>query len=181
MTMSEPDDFSKPDDFGDNPELDPRTFRLTRRGRAADPDFAQVEHLYRRCLATEQDPGDPERLFPDQISFYPDWSVNREKFSRPEDVLYPGFLNWGIAAFQVQDIPAPYQTEGNVTYHWTAQHVPLEDNYPHTEVWTHKNNFHLGNPKTEAEPSPPKLPSTVKKYFRTVLSERARIIHPPVL
>lgn len=169
---------SEPANLEDQSESARRAFRLARRERAVDPDFAVKEHLYRRCPATELDPGDSERLFPDQISFYPDWSVNRGKFSEPKDVLSPNFWSWGVAVFQVKDIPSPCTTGGNVTYHWEAQHQPLEENYPHTEIWTHKNTVHLGNPKTETDANPPKLSATVKKHFRTVLSERARVIFP---
>lgn len=169
MTTSEPDEL----------ESDSRAFRLNRRGRAADTDFTPTEQLYRRCPVTELDPADPERLFPNLISFYPDWSVNRQKFSEPEDVLYPDYLGWGVAAFQVKDIPSPMKTEGNVAYHWDVQHQPSEENYSHTEIWTYKHGTHLANPKAETDPKPPDLPKTIKKYFRTVLSERARIICAP--
>ena len=169
MPISEPDEL----------EPDSRASRLAQRGRAAVLDFTPEERLYRRCPISELDPADPERLFPDTISFYPDWSVNRGKFSEPEDVLYPEYLGWGVAAFQIKDIPEPYETEGKITYRWDAQHQPLEENYSHTEIWTYKDGTHLANPKTEADPKPPKLSNTVKKYFRTVLSERARVICAP--
>ena len=151
MTTSEPDEH-KPDS---------RAFRLNRRGRAAVSDFAPEERLFRRCLVSDLDPADPERLFPDLISFYPD------------------YLGWGIASFQVKDIPSPMKTEGNTPYHWDAQHQPWEENYSHTEIWTYKDGTHLAKPKAETDPKPPKLPNTVKKYFRTALSERAHIICAP--
>ena len=163
----------------DETEPDRRAFRLAPRGRAAVSDFTPEERLFRRCLVSDLDPADSERLFPNSISFYPDWSVNRGDFSEPEDVLYPDYLGWGIAAFQVKDIPSPMKTEGNIPYHWDAQHQPLDENYSHTEIWTYKGGTHLANPKAETDPKPPDLPKTVKKYFRTVLSERARIICAP--
>ena len=57
-------------------------------------------------------------VYPSAIRF-PDFSVNREEFSEPEDVLlhnYPDCLGWGIAAFRVKDLPLPVQTEKNTEY-----------------------------------------------------------------
>ena len=49
---------------------------------------------------------------PARIRFFPDASVNRGKYSEPEDVLIPGWLGWGIAAFTVVEIPAQLVSEG---------------------------------------------------------------------
>ena len=147
---------------------DDRALLLARRGRMVDPEFFPVEHLYRRCTVNE---ADNERLFPSEIKFCPDWSVNREKYSQPTDVLYPSYDEMRVAAFQVRDIPAETQSGGSVSYKWDVQHQPLEDNYSHSEVWTYKNNDHY----TKSD-----LPTGVKKHFRTALSERAHIIYPPV-
>ena len=157
MTTFEPDEL----------ESESRASRLNRRGRAADPEFTPTEQLYRRCTVNE---ADNNRLFPSEIKFCPDWSVNREKYSQPQDVLYPGYDELGVAAFQVGDIPAGMLSGGNTDFRWDAQHQPLEDNYAHSELWTYKNGEH----HTKSD-----MPSGVKKYFRTTLSERARIIYPP--
>ena len=45
--------------------------------------------------------------------------------------------------------------------------------------WTYKDGTHIANQKTETDPKPPNLSKTVKKYFRTLLSERARVIRAP--
>lgn len=71
----------------DNETID-RAARMARRGRPVDLNFLADEMLYLRCANSSLNPAHPSRLFPDQIRFYPDQSVNRGKYSEPEDVLH---------------------------------------------------------------------------------------------
>lgn len=153
-----------------NPSDSERLKRMGRQGRPIDSEFLPDELLYLRCANSSLDPIDNQRLFPDQIKFYPDQSVNRGKYSEPEDVLHPNYLDFGIARFQVQHVPLELSSDGEVNYQWTIEHQPEELNYAHSEIWTHKNRQHITDPK---------LPTGIKKQFRQILSERAEVIKQP--
>lgn len=131
--------------------------RLKRRGREADQEFSLGERLFRRV--TPRHPLDSEGfVLPPGVPL-PDLSVNREKYSEPEDVLigYPDAI--GVAAAVVGDIPA--EIEG---YEFRAVHDPEEDNYSHTEIRTFRNEKRVRR----------KPPSLVRKAFR--LSFRLKVL-----
>lgn len=140
--------------------------RLLRQGRIVDRQFDSSERLYHRCQLRHID---SERLLPEAIRF-PNFSVNRSKYSEPEDVLLPNYQDWGIAAFEVIDIPESQSTDTNTEYSWRVEHDPLDENYAHSEVRTFKNSVYTENLK---------VPTTIKKEFRQILSDRARVIHKP--
>lgn len=75
--------------------------RLKQYDRPAVQEFDPQERLFQRFNELIEEGG---HLYPAQVRF-PDFSVNRECFSEPEDVLLPIYLNWGIIAFKVEDIP----------------------------------------------------------------------------
>lgn len=155
---------------------DDRVSRMSRQDRPIDSDFQTTEFLYRRCVAKDIDPQYPDRLYPDQIAFYPNWSVNREKYSEWDDVLYPDHIDCGVARFRMKDVPARLESEGGIWFHWEIRHQPLEDNYAHSEVWSFKDMIHIPNDDNQNV----KLPVLVKKRFRQLLSERAKVIRGPV-
>jgi hypothetical protein len=144
-----------------------RPERMYRAGRSLDQDFDESELLYKRCLAEHIE---EERLLATAISF-PDWSVNRAKYSEPEDVLIPDYLDWGIAAFEVGNVPKSLISPGNVKYDFRVEHDPVEDNYSHSEVRTYKDEHH----DKKLDPN-----KTVKKRFRQILSEKTVIIRQPL-
>jgi hypothetical protein len=140
---------------------------MFRKDRPVDIEFDPSEDLYYRCRV-EHVAGD--RLLPQAIRF-PDFSVNRSKYSEPEDVLIPAYSNWGISAFKVGDLPPEQQTDSTTpVYSWQVVHDPIEDNYSHSEVRSYKNGTYS---KTLD------VPKTMKKFFRQVLSDRAHIIKTP--
>jgi hypothetical protein len=139
---------------------------MFRRDRPVDENFDVAEALYYRCQAQHVD---GHQLLPEAIRF-PNFSVNRSKYSEPEDVLIPSYHNWGIATFGVRDLPEPESTDEKTEYEWQVVHDPLEDNYAHSEVRTFKN-------RTYSEDL--KVPTTIKKKFRQILSERIIITHQP--
>jgi hypothetical protein len=59
---------------------------------------------------------------------------------------------------------------GGVTIEFRVEHVPLADNYAHSEVRAFKDGRY--DPKL-------KIPQSVKKEFRYLLSEKTRIIRYP--
>jgi hypothetical protein len=147
---------------------DSRPGRMYRQDRLVDPEFAPSEDLYYRCQAQHVA---ESRLLPTALRF-PDFSVNRAKYSEPEDVLVPSYSSWGIASFQVKDIPPAQSSDVDTVYTWNVIHDPNENNYSHSEVRTYKNGHYAKNLS---------VATTVKKAFRQILSDRARIIkHPDV-
>jgi hypothetical protein len=145
---------------------DSRPGRMYRQDRLVDPEFAPSEDLYYRCQAQHVA---ESRLLPTALRF-PDFSVNRAKYSLPEDVLIPDYQTWGIAAFQVKDIPPDQKSDASTTYTWGVIHDPNVDNYAHSEIRTYKNGYYAKNLDVS---------KTVKKAFRQILSDRARIIKQP--
>lgn len=147
-----------------------RARRMEKQNRPTDAEFLPDELLYLRCANSSLDPANTRRLFPDQIRFYPDQSVNRGKYSEPEDVLHPNYLDFGIARFQVQHVQLELSSGGEINYQWTIEHKPEENNYAHSEIWTYKDKQHITDSK---------LPTGIKKQFRQMLSERAEVIKQP--
>lgn len=147
---------------------DNRPERMYRDGRPVDDNFDDNEHLYNRFKKEFIDQG---KFSPMGVKF-PDWSVNREKYSDPEDVLIPDFLDWGIAQFKVSDIPntVPSPPQSDVKYTFKVKHDPAEDNYSHSEVRSYKNEEHTR--KIEVN-------KTVKKFFRQLIAEKTVIIKQP--
>lgn len=133
--------------------------RLQRQGRAPDPEFLPSERLFRRVPASALDDD-----YPLEASIrFPDFSVNREKYSFLEDVVlnHPGF---GILVFRVADVP-PRLSDDRRTFSFRVEHVPEEDNYAHSEVRTYCDG--------ERGITPPR---SVRREFR--LRKVAVLSHP---
>jgi hypothetical protein len=139
---------------------------MYRSGRPVDMNFDDNENLYNRFRKEYLAEG---KFLPTGIKF-PDWSVNREKYSEPEDVLIPDFHEWGIAQFKVGDVPDTLPSPGDIKFDFKVEHDPVEDNYSHSEVRSYKNGQHTR--KIEVN-------RTVKKTFRQILSEKIVIVKEP--
>ena len=73
-------------------------------------------------------------------------SVNRGSLSPPWWVRYMEGRNpstgesevtltdWGVIGFRVRDIPAKLMDKGIFTYEFRVHHVPVKNNYAHSEV-----------------------------------------------
>lgn len=145
--------------------------RLIQRDRLIDDQFEGDELLYHR-FPKLLDVGD--QIYPSTIRF-PNFSVNRSKYSESFDVLIPEYFDWGIYSFQVQDIPDPYSTTGGkdneTLYEFYAEHVPLKDNYSHSEVRVSKDGIYDEEMKIKNK--------ILKKTFRFKLSDKATILKYP--
>src|SRR5947207_1350946 len=74
----------------------------------------------------------------------PDMSVNRSKYGRPEWLLLLDSRDgWGVAAFQVADIPSELVHQGVIRFTFRPFHRPFKHNYPHSEVWAFENGVHI--------------------------------------
>ena len=103
------------------------------------------------------------------IPFDSAMSVNRSKYSEPGDVLYslyPKYIDWGVAEFRVEDLPASLESEDESVFEWKVEHAPEEGNYAHSEVRTYRNGIYSRGL------DPPKL---VKKRFRLIMSDRIKL------
>lgn len=143
---------------------------------AADPEFEPEEYLYLRlkpaCWTGE---APIVQALLNHVRF-PAFSVNRGKYSKPEDVLQPEQSNWGIGSFRVGEIPGPlYQERKDLgdesdadKYTFGAVHLPEHDNYAHSEVQSSCNGVR------NVQPS-----KTVKLEFRSRLRERIHVLKAP--
>lgn len=140
---------------------------LLKKGRAADPEFAPEELLFRRFNQDHFIDG----LFTNiGLPFSRPPSVNREKYSAAAEVLFSAtgeFEGWGVLAFAVFELPEPIAISDQ-EYTLTPRHMPLEENYAHSEIWCIRGGAeeHVDAPKT------------VKKFFRVQLSRRSRVVVP---
>jgi hypothetical protein len=97
-------------------------------------EIDSTERLYRRVSPDQW--GDPHPEI-DALDV-PNMSVNRgEPIGDPLWVLLEGdeCAEWGIVYFVAGDIPARMPHADGSVYTFRAEHVPLDDNYPHAEVW----------------------------------------------
>jgi hypothetical protein len=145
-----------------------RPERMYQRGRVEDPEFDPGELLYRRYLKEHWIDG----TFSNTGFSFPKQSVNREKYSEPEDVLFlpDGTSNaeMGVLEFAVRDIPPTLQ-HGGPAFLFFPKHVPIEANFSHSELWCDRAE----RTGEYVEPN-----STVKKLLRTKLSQRVIIRIP---
>lgn len=139
--------------------------RMLRNGRPEDQVFAPEEILFRRYI---KDHWVENLIVPAHFSF-PRPSVNRQKYSEPEDAISAadGSLDgYGVLEFEVRGIPAQLADGQGTMYRFFASHVPNEENFSHSEIWCSIGNQN----QNQAVPS-----SSVKKKFRTMLSQHVRV------
>jgi hypothetical protein len=145
---------------------------MLRNGRVADQDFSEpAEPLYHRCCRDMLDPK-CERILGAKV-VYKNMSVNRGRYSEPEDVIFDHPM-WGIIGWTVADIPSnvvPPQGRGD-PFSFRPAHVPEELNYAHSEVWAFKNGRRIEKPDPSTE---------VKKLFRQIMSDRSRVLRVPAV
>src|SRR4029077_13323918 len=130
-----------------------------------DPVFSPDERLFR--AVPRKDLTADGRLLPPAIEF-PDFSVNRERYSLPEDVLLVR-PSWGIVAFAVRDVPAELADLEGKRYEFRVEHVPEEENYSHSEVRTYREGQRSGK-----EP-----PKKLRTLFRLMLFPKVVVLKEP--
>lgn len=132
-----------------------------------DPDFEPHEALYRRIQPGLYPFTEPlSQAIMQKLITFPDCSVNRSKYSKPEDVLEPDYLQWGILQFLVQDVPIRLQ-DGDSISTFKVVHCPLLENYAHSEIQSFKGDI-------LKEPS-----KTLKTRFRDEIAKKARVQRIP--
>jgi len=151
--------------------------RLLINGREPVQEFDPAEKLYFR-FQVNYFSGSESRIPVAAIKF-PDFSVNRELFSAPSDVLIPHWLKWGIVEIREGGVPKslPVSQQGKAaarTVDFQTIHDPIGveheyfpqptqqfENYAHCEI----RAFESGERLTQD------IPKSVKKLFRTKLSD----------
>lgn len=135
---------------------------MRRHGRPEDTDFQPREKLFRRYTRSHYMNGQFSNT---GFAFTSPQSVNRQKYSEPADVCFSEadeFAGWGVLSFRVDDLP-PAFPDDQPQYTFFPKHIPLEDNYAHSEVWCDTI------PACGEYVKPSKQ---VRKLFRAVLSQR---------
>lgn len=143
-------------------------YRLLRR---EDQDFPQDELLYYRFKDhgyTRNGAPTLRQIIKEQLRF-PDTSVNREKYSQPEDVLWPEYFNWGVLAFPVRAVLVELMSGDGRTFRFVVQHDPLWNNYSHSEIRIHESGSRMTKKPTKA----------VRREFRGRVSGEACLVKRP--
>lgn len=141
---------------------------MYRKGRGIDRGILPRHCLYFRV---QREDLIGNRINPGRIRAS-DTSVNWSKYSLPWDVVFD-YKGAGIARFMVRDVPKILPTTvagGTKEHHFRPVHDPLEENYSHCEIRCFKEGEHHTSGK---------LPVTVKKEFRQILSDRAYVLMLP--
>jgi hypothetical protein len=143
--------------------------RMVQAGRGADHGFLPRHRLYRRCKSDEVI---EDRLSPPSIKLE-NLSTNWSKYSKSFDVIfdYPGY---GIGRLFVRDLPGNLPVSHPpgtpiMAHAFRPQHVPLPDNYAHSEIWVYRAGQRLNRVTS----------SVVKKEFRQIISDRSYVILQP--
>jgi hypothetical protein len=114
--------------------------RVYRNERDTDQEFGTEEFLYRRFPKSSL----VNNGWPTPLTFTLEEksgvSVNRSRYSLPQDVLEPDCCNGNhrpgmvVLEFQVRDLPERIATDGR-EYLFVPKHVPYECCYAHSEIW----------------------------------------------
>jgi hypothetical protein len=138
-----------------------------RNGDPEDQEFAEGELLFRRYKAEYFPNG---RLLPAAFRF-PRVSFNREKYSKPEDVLHPDCCDgqkledgWGVLECSPTNLPTPIDGQDGRTFQFEPIHKPLKCCYAHTEVCCKTGGEFVDEPSKK-----------VRETFRVRLAERMTV------
>ena len=141
--------------------------RVHKNKRPVDIDFDPEELLYRRMSEKDFVEGEP---FASALQFgaTTGHSVNRGRYSEPQDVLEPDCCAGGIregflvVSFQVREIPEKLDTDDGRKFYFRMKHDPEETCYPHSAIWCNQQGDISANYE---EP-----PRTIKNRFRAEIA-----------
>lgn len=145
-------------------------------GRPVIPDFPPEERLYRRVRPEDWDDG---HIALDAIEL-PDMSVNRSSLGPAWWARIVGetrYEGWAVVGFQVGDIPEPMLHQGVETFSFKPAHVPLKNNYPHSEVRCYVGDGHGAPVHVDGKKTP--LPHDVLQRWRERLRRRLKTVIRP--
>jgi hypothetical protein len=117
---------------------------LLQGGRTPDPIFSPEEELFIRFRQIDGS----GKVAISEIR-YVDQSGNGSKYCyRPRYILLPNYDNWGYGAIRIKDIldiPGIITKISGVNNSCEVTHMPLTDNYSHSEIWTFRNGVRVTN------------------------------------
>jgi hypothetical protein len=117
---------------------------LLQGGRTPDPIFLPEEEFFIRFKQIDGS----GNVAISEIR-YVDQSGNRSKYcSRPSYILLPNYDNWGYGSISIKDIldiPEIITAKSGETNPCEVAHMPLTDNYSHSEIWTYRNGVRVTN------------------------------------
>jgi len=156
-----------------------RPHRMRRRRRAIDPAFAAEELLYMRWRNCHLTRGHLDI----SVIGFPDQSVNREKYSKPGDVLIaePGnkasgkWIYYGVLSFSVDSVPRCLQEGDRVVCELSVEHDPVEHNYAHSEIRAYIAGKRVTKENRE------RIPKKVRKEYRLAIMNNMEIVSRPVI
>lgn len=127
-----------------SPETEAYYERAHRNGRDPDQHFDLAERLFRRYPKDSLVDGRPVPLV---MQFDSGVSLNREKFSEPQDVLEPdccdGRQRHGhvVLVLRLSNVPNAISTQDHSgrVFQFRLKHTPRETCYPHSEVWCNQS------------------------------------------
>jgi hypothetical protein len=117
---------------------------MYRRGRPVDTYFKPNEHAYRRYFKRDYDVASgvllPSALgFPKKSDLTTGSSVNRSSLSRSQDATWTDkkrLPDAGVYQFPLSCLPAEARCPNTGRqFTFFPKHVPLWNNYAHTEIW----------------------------------------------
>ncbi len=153
-----------------------RPRRLLRLGRPIDPRFGPDELLYMRWGRRHVKDA---RLDASLIRF-PDQSVNRQKHSKPLDVLLPEPCNenskewiyWGVFQFPIHAVLPCIEDGGEVICTFRVEHDPIEHNYAHSEIRVYREGQRIRDKKV--------ITKEHRKQYRLAIMEKVVIVIEPL-
>jgi hypothetical protein len=140
-------------------------------GRAAVPDFAPSELLFRRYRSEHFQNG---RLVPAAFRFDTGsgQSFNRSLFSQAEHTLHRDCCDgqvlegWGVWECVVGNLPTPVLSQDGRAFNFFPKHVPRPTCYAHSELWCHCH----GSSGGKYERPPANVRETLKILLSRVIS-----------
>lgn len=156
-----------------------RPRRLLWRGRLIDPDFRPDEFLYMRWGNRHVKDG---RLDASVIRF-PDQSVNRQKHSKPQDVLLrepcnensKEWIYWGVFKFPVHAVLPSIEEDGEVICTFCVEHDPIDYNYAHCEIRAYRQGQRVTKTQRNLISKPR------RKRFRLAIMEQVAVVIEPLV
>jgi len=130
--------------------------------------FDDDEMLYRRVAPADWNPRRINRA----AMALPDMSVIRSQYGHPEWARLEKSEHalWAVVGFRVGDVPKTIQHAGMEFWSFLVKHIPLDENYPHSEVWAFRDDQHV-----QAKQS---IPKEMELRWRDQLCQNCRTIIP---
>lgn len=156
-------------------KMPPQPEAMKRSGRPAIETFDDQEYLYRR-VPTAIWPSADVPLTVDAVKL-PDISMARSALGHPEWLrldTHAGIFrkNWGVIGLQCVRIRPAFQPADGPPFTYRIVHVPLDDDYPHSEVQAFEGEKHLNTKESV-------LPEELHLEWRATLLEVHEVMIRP--